>query len=89
MKFLAATDHAQIKLPKLACETQRRPALIQVSDEFKAERTPEVSERYVSANRSELNRGVEREGSAVRHEAGERVAVEVVAMGRIRGPIRI
>lgn len=51
MKFFASEDVAQVELPELARETQRRPTLIQVGDELKTQGTPEVGERNVSTNR--------------------------------------
>lgn len=89
VKFLTAKNAAQIELPKLARKAQRRPALIEVGDELETQGTPEVSEGHVGANRFQFNRSVEREGSSVGHEAGERVAVKMVAMRGIRRPVRI
>ena len=52
VKLLTSKDIAQIKFPKLSREAQRLPVLIQISDEFKTQGTPEVSECHVCANRS-------------------------------------
>jgi hypothetical protein len=51
VQFLAAKNVGEIKLPKLACESKRRPALIQIRDELKADGTPQVRQADVDANR--------------------------------------
>jgi len=63
--------------------------LVKVSDELQSEKAPEVGETYVSTNRSKFNHSIERKGSVIGHEAGKGVAVEVVLMRWIGGPIRI
>ena len=88
-QFLAATDHRQVELPKLAREAKGRPMLIQVDNEFEAERPPQIRQSDVGVDGLEFNLCVERKRSSLGHKASERVTVEMISMRRIRGPIRI
>src|SRR5687768_1597601 len=89
VEFLPAKDHRQIELPKLSRETKRRPALIQIHHKLQTERTPQVRQADARCKRSQLGRSVERKRSLRRHETRKRVAVEMIAVRRIRGPIRV
>src|SRR6266480_6327104 len=86
VELLTATNGREVKLPELSCEAKRRPALIEVRNEFKAERAPKIREADIGMNRLELNFGVKRKRRAFRHEAGERVAIEMIPMRRVSGP---
>ena len=63
--------------------------LIDVHQEFKADNPPEVCQRYVDTKRSQLRQRIKGKGTAVRHEAGKGITVEVVSVCWIGGPIRI
>ena len=63
--------------------------LVKICNEFQSKKAPEVGQTYIGVHGPKFDRGVERKGSAIRHEAGERVAVEMVSMSRVCGPIRI
>ena len=88
-EFLAATYAAQIELPKLSREAKRRPALIDVHKELETDNPPEVCQTHVNTERSQLRQRIKWKGSAVRHEAGKGITIEVVPMSGIGGPIRI
>src|SRR5687768_5565993 len=89
VEFFTAADGREIKLPEFSGEPKRRPTLIEVDEEFEPHRAPEICQTYVSCHRFQLGGGVERKRRACRHEASERVTVEVITMCRIGGPIRI
>ena len=63
--------------------------LVKIRNEFQSQKAPEVGQTYISVYGPKFDRGVEGKGSAIRHEAGEGVAVEMVSMCRVRRPIRI
>ena len=63
--------------------------LVKICNEFHSQKAPEVGQTYVGVYGPKFDHGVEGKGSAIRHEAGEGVAVEMVSMSRVRGPIRI
>ena len=58
-------------------------------DEVESERAPEICETDIGAQRPKFYRGVERKRRAGRHEASERVTIEMVSVRRIGGPIGI
>jgi hypothetical protein len=89
VQFLAAKDVTQVKLPELACESKRRPTLIQIRDELKPDGAPQIRQTHVDANRFQLDICVEGKEAAILHEAIKRVAVEVIAMSRVRGPVGV
>ena len=63
--------------------------LVEIRNEFHSQEAPEVGQAYIGVYGPKFDHGVERKGSAIRHEAGEGVAVEMVSMCRVGGPIRI
>ena len=63
--------------------------MIEIGEPFKTDRAPEICKTHVCAERSQLDGSIKRKRSALGHEAGERVAVEMVAMSWIGRPIRI
>ena len=63
--------------------------LVKIRNEFQSKKAPEVGQTYIGMYGPKFDHGVEGKGSAIRHEAGEGVAVEMVSMSRVRGPIRI
>ena len=79
----------EVKLPKLSEEPEGAPILIKVGYEFQADRSPKISQAYVRSNGTKLDRSVERKRSALGHEAGERITIEVITMRRIGGPVRV
>ena len=89
MKFLATENIRQIKLPELAREAKAGPALVEISEPFDSECSPEIGQAYVGAQWPQLNGSVERKGRTFRHEAGEGVTVEMISMSGVGGPIRI
>ena len=89
IELFPPTDHREIELPKLPRKTERRPALIEVHDKLNAECPPEICQTDVRGDRAKFFRGVERKWSLRRNKASERITVEVIAMRRIGGPIRI
>ena len=88
-ELFAATDRAEIELPKFPREAKLWPALIQIDEELQANHAPDIRERNVGAYRLESYLGVERKELPVFDEAIEGIAVEVVAVRRIGGPIRV
>ena len=88
-QLLTAANGRQVELPKFPGEPQRRPVLIDVHKELKADNPPKVCQSHVDANRSQLRQGIKRKGSAVWHEAGKGITIEVVSVCGIRGPIRV
>src|SRR5437870_5056730 len=88
-KFFAATDRAEIELPKLSRESELRPALIEVDEQLQTNHAPNIRQRNISANRLEPHVCVKRKELPVFDKAIERITVEVIAVGRIGGPIRI
>lgn len=88
-KFLAAKNVGEVELPKLSREAHRGPMLVKVGDEFHSEKAPELGETYVSTHWPKFDHGIEREGCVIGHEAGKGIAVEMILMSRICGPIRI
>lgn len=89
VEFLAPADGRQVKLPKFPGEAKRRPALIQVDEKLQPHRPPEIRQTHVSRDRLQLGGGIERKRSSRRNEAGEGIAVEVIAMRRVGSPIGI
>ena len=89
LKFFTTGQCAQIEFPKLSGEAQRGPPLIEIDDELKSYGSPKIRERDVSPNRLQLYFCVEWEKLTIVDEAVERVAVEMVAVRRVRRPIRI
>jgi len=63
--------------------------LVQVRDHLQTECAPEIGQGYISADRFQLDLSVEGKRRAVRHEAGEGIAVEVITMSRVGGPVGI
>jgi len=63
--------------------------LVQIRNELQSKKSPEVGQTHIGADGPQFDLRVERKGSAIRHEAGEGVAVEMIFMSRIGGPIRI
>jgi len=88
-KFLATANCRQIKLPKFAGKTKAGPALVEVSEELKPEGAPQIRQAHMTVNRLQHYVGIERKWCAVRHEAVKRVAIKVVTMGRVGGPVGI
>ena len=89
VKFFASKNTTQIELPKLPRETKRRPALIEIHHELEPERAPQIRQAHACREWSQLGRSVKGKRSFRWHETGERVAVEMIAMRRIGGPIRV
>lgn len=89
MQLFTAQEVAQIELPKLSRKPQRRPALIEIDDELDTKRAPKIRERHVSTNRFEFHFGVERKKLSIADKAVEGIAVEVIPVSRIAGPIGI
>jgi hypothetical protein len=89
MEFFAAKDVGQVKLPKLSCESKRGPVLVEIRNQFQTKSTPEIRQAYVSVNRLKFDVGVEGKWSAIRHETGERITIEMISMGRVGRPIGI
>ena len=88
-QLLAATDHAEIELPELSRESQLRPALVDVDQQLQTEGAPDIRQRDISANGFQPNVRVEGKELAVFDKAVERVAVEMIAMCRVSGPVGI
>ena len=89
MKFLPSKNIAQVKLPKLSGEPPTWPALIEISNELHTKRSPKISQANVRSNGPKLDRRVEGKRSALGHEAGERITIEVITMRGIGGPVRV
>ena len=89
VEFLAPKDGRKVELPEFSREAQRRPTLIKIDDELQPHSSPEIRQTYMSDERFELGGGVERKRRSTRNEASERVTIEVIAVSRIGGPIRI
>ena len=89
LKFLAATDCAEIELPKFSRESKLRPTLIEIDEYLQTNHSPDIRERNISANRLESDVGVERKELPVFDKAIEGITVEVVAVCRVGGPIRV
>ena len=87
---LFTTQHtAEIELPELPREAKGWPALIEIYDHLDAQGAPKICQRDVDTNRPELYLGVEGKELSIVNKAVEGIAVEVIAMSRIAGPIRI
>ena len=89
LQLLTAEDVAEVELPELARESEAGPALIQIDDELQTQGSPQVCQRNVSADRLQSHLSVERENLPFGDEAIEGIAVEVVAVGWVGGPVRI
>jgi hypothetical protein len=89
LQFLAAKDVGQVKLPELTGKAKDRPTLIEINDEFQTDGSPEIRERHVGTNGFQLNIGVKRKKLAIIDEAIEGVAVEMITVRRIGGPVRV
>ena len=89
LKLFTTDQCAQIELPKLSGEAERGPPLIEIDDELKSYGSPKIRERDVSPNRLQLYFCVEWEKLTIVDEAVERVAVEVITVGWVAGPIRV
>ena len=63
--------------------------MVKIGYPFQTECTPEICKTDVGAHRSQLYSCVKRKRSKVGHEAGEGVAVEMVTVCRVGGPIGI
>jgi len=63
--------------------------LIQVNDEFQTDGPPQIRQRNISADWFQFYVGVERKKLAVVDEAIEGIAVEMVAVRRIGGPVGV
>ena len=70
-EFFASNRVAQIELPKLAREAERRPTLIEIDDEFQPQRAPEIRQRNISADRSQFDLGIEGKQLPIVDEAVE------------------
>ena len=88
-ELFPANHIAEVKLPELAREPETWPMLIEIHDELETQYAPKICERDVYANWSQPHVRVERKELAVFDEAVEGITVEVVAVGRVGGPIRI
>ena len=88
-QFLAAKDVGQIELPKFSREAQCRPMLIKISNKFQSEKAPKLSETYISTHWPKFDQGIERERRLLGHETGKGVAVEMILMSGICGPVGI
>jgi len=63
--------------------------LIEINDEFQTNGSPQIRQRNINADGCQFYFGVERKKLAVVNEAVERIAVEVIAMGWIGGPVGV
>ena len=89
VELFPAHDRREIELPKLSRKPKCWPALIQIHDKLHAQRAPKIRQADACFERPELGRGVERKWGFRRHEASEGVAVEMIAVRRIGGPIGV
>jgi len=89
LKFFAATDRTQVKLPELSGESEARPVLIDIHEQLQANHPPHIRQWNVSAHRFKPHVGVERKELPVFDKAIEWVAVEVIAVRGIGGPVRV
>src|SRR2546430_8054887 len=63
--------------------------MIEIHDEFQTDAPPQIRQRNISADWFQFYVGVERKKLAIVDEAIERVAVEVIAVSWIRGPVGV
>src|SRR2546430_15837084 len=63
--------------------------MIEIHDEFQTDAPPQIRQRNISADWFQFYVGVERKKLAVVDEAIEGIAVEVIAMGWIGGPVGV
>ena len=63
--------------------------LIEINDEFQTNGSPQIRQRNINADGCQFYFGVERKKLAVVDEAIERIAIEVMAMDWIRGPVGV
>src|SRR2546423_1691242 len=89
LEFLAATDCAEIELPKFSGESKPRPTLIEIDNQLQTNHPPDIRERNISANRLESDVCVEGEKLPVFDKAIKGIAVEVIAVCRIGCPIGV
>ena len=87
LEFFAAHDVAEIELPELAGETEAGTSLIQIHNELNTQRAPEICQRNVGAHRFQPNFGIKSKDLSFLYKAIKRVAVEMIAMSRVRRPI--
>lgn len=88
-KLLTAKDIREVELPKFSREAQRGPILIEVGDELQSQEAPQIGKTYISGYGPKFDLRIKRKGSAFGHEAGKGVAVEMISMCGVCGPIRI
>src|SRR5215471_11333067 len=89
LEFFAAHDVAEIELPELAGETEAGTSLIQIHNELNTQRAPEICQRNVGAHRFQPNFGIKSKDLSFLYKAIKRVAVEMIAMSRVRRPIGV
>ena len=88
-ELFTSKNGRQVKFPKLSCESKCWPPLIEVDENFNPQRAPKVSEADVRFQWPQFGFGVKRKWRSLRHEAGERITIEMIAMGWVGRPIRI
>lgn len=63
--------------------------LIEINDEFQTNGSPQIRQRNINADGCQFYFGVERKKLAVVDEAIEGIAVEMIAVRRIGGPVGV
>src|SRR5882724_1033986 len=89
VQFFASHNIREIKLPKLSCEPQRRPTGVQICEPFNSQGAPKISQAHICANGLQFQVGIKGKRCQLRHEAGERIAIEMITMSGISSPVGI
>ena len=63
--------------------------LVEIRNQFQSKSTPEISQANVSAHRLQFDARIKGKWSAGRHEAGERITVEMISMSWVGRPVGI
>ena len=89
VEFLSAKDVAEIKLPELAGEAKSGPVPIEINNQLQTNRAPEIRQRNIGADRFQPHFRIKRKELPLVDETVEGITVEMIAVGRVAGPVGI
>src|SRR5690348_713810 len=86
LQLLTSDKGVQVMLPKLAEKAHSGPTLVRIYQRLQAERPPQIGQRNVSPDRSQLDLGIKIKGLAARHKGVKRKRIEMVPMSWVVRP---
>src|ERR1041384_455767 len=89
VNFFSPHYRIQILLPKLANESQRWKTMIEVDQPLEPGQSPEIQKRHAYLELPKANIGIERKDRAVVDQVPKRVAVQMIAMSKVRSKVGI